>query len=372
MTDSLLQVRNLKKYFPVERGFLRRGSDFIRAVDDISFAVARGTILGLIGESGCGKTTTVKTIMRAVPPTSGSIEYTTQDDRLVDLAQLTRKELKPLRKELQMIFQDPFSSLNPRMTALDIVAEPLKVLKWRKPAYRLRVEELMDLVGLDPRFLSRYPHAFSGGQRQRLGIARALASSPSLLFADEPVSALDVSVQAQILNLLLDIQAQMGLTVVIIAHDLGVVRYICKEVAIMYLGKIVEQGDTREIYTRPQAPLYRRHDGGEPGHRSRYPVGGGPAHRGRTEPDRRAPRLRVRVALQPRRGTLPQRSAGVGAGSRCRPHGSLLARRRAAPARHLSTHHGKVVVPHRTWPRISAPFGHGRDSRGGWSLMSCQ
>ena len=254
MTDSLLQVRNLKKYFPVERGFLRRGSDFIRAVDDISFVVARGTILGLIGESGCGKTTTVKTIMRAMPPTAGSIEYTTQDDRLVDLAQLTRKELKPLRKELQMIFQDPFSSLNPRMTALDIVAEPLKVLKWRKPAYRRRVEELMDLVGMDPRFLSRYPHAFSGGQRQRLGIARALASSPSLLFADEPVSALDVSVQAQILNLLLDIQAQMGLTVVIIAHDLGVVRYICKEVAIMYLGKIVEQGDTREIYTRPKHP----------------------------------------------------------------------------------------------------------------------
>ncbi len=254
MNDTLLQVRNLRKYFPVERGVLRRGNDFIRAVDDISFSVVRGTILGLIGESGCGKTTTVKTIMRAIPPTSGSIEYTTQDNRSVDLAQLTRKELKPLRKEIQMIFQDPFSSLNPRMTALDIVAEPLKVLKWRKPDYRRRVEDLMDLVGLDPRFLSRYPHAFSGGQRQRLGIARALASSPSLLFADEPVSALDVSVQAQILNLLLDIQAQMGLTVLIIAHDLGVVRYICKKVAIMYLGKIVEQGDTREIYTHPRHP----------------------------------------------------------------------------------------------------------------------
>jgi oligopeptide/dipeptide ABC transporter ATP-binding protein len=254
VNDTLLQVRNLRKYFPVERGVLRRGNDFIRAVDDISFSVVRGTILGLIGESGCGKTTTVKTIMRAIPPTSGSIEYTTQDNRSVDLAQLTRKELKPLRKEIQMIFQDPFSSLNPRMTALDIVAEPLKVLKWRKPDYRRRVEDLMDLVGLDPRFLSRYPHAFSGGQRQRLGIARALASSPSLLFADEPVSALDVSVQAQILNLLLDIQAQMGLTVLIIAHDLGVVRYICKKVAIMYLGKIVEQGDTREIYTHPRHP----------------------------------------------------------------------------------------------------------------------
>ncbi len=254
MSETLLQVRNLRKYFPVEHGFLRRGDDFIRAVDDISFDVVRGTVLGLIGESGCGKTTTVKTIMRAIPPTSGSIEYVTQDNRSVNLAQLTRKELKPLRKEIQMIFQDPFSSLNPRMTALDIVAEPLKVLKWRRPAYRRRVEDLMDLVGLDPRFLSRYPHAFSGGQRQRLGIARALASSPSLLFADEPVSALDVSVQAQILNLLLDIQARMGLTVVIIAHDLGVVRYICREVAIMYLGKIVEQGDTREIYTHPRHP----------------------------------------------------------------------------------------------------------------------
>ena len=254
MSDPLLRVSHLKKYFPMERGFLRRGNDYIRAVDDISFVVTRGNILGLIGESGCGKTTTVKTILRALEPTAGSIEYTTQDNRQVDLAQLTRKELKPLRKEIQMIFQDPFSSLNPRMTALDIVAEPLKVLRWRKSAYQKRVEELMALVGLDPRFLSRYPHAFSGGQRQRLGIARALASSPSLLFADEPVSALDVSVQAQILNLLLDIQEKMELTIVIIAHDLGVVRYICKEVAIMYLGKIVEQGDTRAVYTQPKHP----------------------------------------------------------------------------------------------------------------------
>ena len=254
MHDRLLTVTNLKKYFPVERGFLKRVDDYIRAVDDISFAVRRGTILGLIGESGCGKTTTVKVIMRALEPTSGTIEYITQSNDSVDLADLTKKELKPLRKELQLIFQDPFSSLNPRMTALDIVAEPLKVLKWNRADYKSRVEELMDLVGMDTRFLSRYPHAFSGGQRQRLGIARALASSPSLLFADEPVSALDVSVQAQILNLLLDIQEKMDLTIVIIAHDLGVVRYICREVAIMYLGKIVEQGETREIYTHPKHP----------------------------------------------------------------------------------------------------------------------
>lgn len=254
MSEQILTVSNLKKYFPVEKGLLRRVKDYVKAVDDISFSVTKGTILGLIGESGCGKTTTAKTILRAMEPTSGEIKYISQSDEVIDLATLTRKELKPLRKEIQMIFQDPFSSLSPRMTALDIVAEGLKVLKWSKRDYTARVEELMDLVGLDTRFLSRYPHAFSGGQRQRIGIARALASSPSLLFADEPVSALDVSVQAQILNLLLDIQQKMDLTIVIIAHDLSVVRYICKEVAIMYLGKIVEQGETKEIYSHPKHP----------------------------------------------------------------------------------------------------------------------
>ena len=254
MNDHILTVTNLKKYFPVEKGFLKRVKVHVRAVDDISFSVVKGTILGLIGESGCGKTTTAKTILRAIEPTEGEMKYLTQSNEIVDLSHLTRKELKPLRREIQMIFQDPFSSLSPRMTALDIVAEGLKVMKWSKTDYTKRVEELMDLVGLDPRFLSRYPHAFSGGQRQRIGIARALASSPSLLIADEPVSALDVSVQAQILNLLLDIQQKMELTIVMIAHDLSVVRYICKEVAIMYLGKIVESGETKEIYTSPKHP----------------------------------------------------------------------------------------------------------------------
>ena len=252
MSDAILTVSNLKKYFPIEKGFLKRVKDYVKAVDDISFSVSKGNILGLIGESGCGKTTTARTILRAMEPTSGEIKYLTQNDETVDLSKLTRKELKPLRKEIQMIFQDPFSSLSPRMTALDIVAEGLKVLGWSKPDYTKRVEELMDLVGLDTRFLSRYPHAFSGGQRQRIGIARALATSPSLLFADEPVSALDVSVQAQILNLLLDIQKKMDLTIIIIAHDLSVVRYICRDVAIMYLGKIVEQGDTKELYSSPK------------------------------------------------------------------------------------------------------------------------
>ena len=254
MSEHILTVSNLKKYFPIEKGFLKRVKDHVRAVDDVSFTVAKGTILGLIGESGCGKTTTARTILRAMEPTSGEISYVTQNNEVVDLSKLTKKELKPLRKEIQMIFQDPFSSLSPRMTALDIVAEGLKVLKWSKRDYTNRVEELMELVGLDNRFLSRYPHAFSGGQRQRIGIARALASSPSLLFADEPVSALDVSVQAQILNLLLDIQKMMELTIVMIAHDLSVVRYICREVAIMYLGKIVEQGETVAIYTNPKHP----------------------------------------------------------------------------------------------------------------------
>ena len=254
MSEHILTVSNLKKYFPIEKGMLRRVKDYVRAVDDISFSVSKGTILGLIGESGCGKTTTAKTILRAYEPTSGQMRYVTQSNDTVDLSFLTVKELKPLRREIQMIFQDPFSSLSPRMTALDIVAEGLKVLRWSKKDYTKRVEELMDLVGLDNRFLSRYPHAFSGGQRQRIGIARALATSPSLLVADEPVSALDVSVQAQILNLLMDIQKKMDLTIVIIAHDLSVVRYICKEVAIMYLGKIVEQGDTKEIYTFPKHP----------------------------------------------------------------------------------------------------------------------
>ena len=251
----LLEVRRLVKFFPIRRGFGRRVVGHVRAVDDVSFAIHEGETLGLVGESGCGKTTTARCILRALAPTSGEILFTTRAGGVVDLAPLSRAALRPLRADVQMIFQDPFGSLNPRMTLLDNVGEPLLVHGMRDRRARAeRVAELLRLVGLRPEYLHRYPHAFSGGQRQRIGIARALATSPRLVVADEPVSALDVSVQAQVLNLLLDLQHRLGLTYLFVAHDLSVVKHISDRVAVMYVGQLVETAPAAAIFSRPRHP----------------------------------------------------------------------------------------------------------------------
>jgi peptide/nickel transport system ATP-binding protein len=255
MNPPLLEVRGLRKYFPVTKGFLRRVSGHVRAVDDVSFTVNEGETLGLVGESGCGKTTVSRCILRAIDPTSGEVLYRTRDDRVVDLAPMSRQELAPFRKEIQMIFQDPFGSLNPRMTLLDNVGEPLLVNGVRSRKQRMeRVAELLRVVGLRPEFMHRFPHAFSGGQRQRIGIARALATNPRLVVADEPVSALDVSVQAQVLNLLLELQQSLRLTFLFVAHDLSVVRHIADRVAVMYVGQLVELAPTAAVFERPFHP----------------------------------------------------------------------------------------------------------------------
>jgi peptide/nickel transport system ATP-binding protein len=251
----LLEVKHLTKYFPIRKGFLQKTVGNIRAVDDVSFSVNEGEILGLVGESGCGKTTTARCILRALQPTSGEILFRTGDGRTVDLAALQRRELRALRPEMQMIFQDPYGSLNPRMTLADIVGEPLLVNGMRDRRKRMeRVAELLWLVGLRPEYLRRFPHAFSGGQRQRIGIARALSLNPRLVVADEPVSALDVSVQAQILNLLLELQEQLGLTLLFVAHDLSVVKHISDRVAVMYVGRIVETAPTEALFATPKHP----------------------------------------------------------------------------------------------------------------------
>ena len=252
--DTILRVEGLKKHFPVRRGLLQRVVGSVKAVDDVSFSVQQGRTLGLVGESGCGKTTTGRMILRALDPTAGQVWFRQSDGQVVDMAALRGAEIKQARRDMQMIFQDPYSSLNPRMPVMDLIAEPLRARGWTRPDCESRVAELMDLVGLDARMIRRYPHAFSGGQRQRIGIARALALKPSLIVADEPVSALDVSVQAQILNLLQALQQDLGLTLVFIAHDLSVVRYLCDQVAVMYQGRIVEQGESEALFTAPRHP----------------------------------------------------------------------------------------------------------------------
>ena len=251
----LLDVRGLRKFFPIAKGVFRRIVGHVRAVDDVSFTVREGETLGLVGESGCGKTTTSRCILRAIDPTSGQVLYRTRGNEVVDLAPMSRAELAPLRRDIQMIFQDPFGSLNPRMTLFDNVGEPLLVNGVRRRRERMdRVAELLRLVGLRPEFMHRFPHAFSGGQRQRIGIARALATNPRLVVADEPVSALDVSVQAQVLNLLLELQSSLRLTFVFVAHDLSVVRHISDRVAVMYVGQLVELAPTAAVFARPRHP----------------------------------------------------------------------------------------------------------------------
>lgn len=253
--QPLLQVRNLKKYFPVySQGIVRRQTSVVKAVDDVSFNLNQGETLGLVGESGCGKTTTARAILRALEPTSGEVILQSKAYGEVDLARLEEERLKELRKEMQMIFQDPFSSLNPRMTVGDIVAEPLVIHNIGSRGERKdKVAHILEKVGLKAVHMQRYPHAFSGGQRQRIGIARALILNPSLIVADEAVSALDVSVQAQVINLLQDLQEEFQLTYIFVAHDLSVVRHICDRVAVMYLGKIVELGDSEQLFRDPQA-----------------------------------------------------------------------------------------------------------------------
>lgn len=251
----ILSVRKLCKYFPVySRGLIKKTLAEVRAVNNVSFDLLSGDTLGLVGESGCGKTTTCRTILRALMPTSGKVLFR-PDGELVDLALLHHNQLRSLRPHMQMIFQDPFSSLNPRMTVGDIVGEPLVIHKLARPAgTREHVAEMLHRVGLRARDAERYPHEFSGGQRQRIGIARALIMKPSLVVCDEAVSALDVSVQAQIINLLQDLQEQLDLTYIFVAHDLSVVKHICSHIAVMYAGRIVEQGPAQSLFQNPKHP----------------------------------------------------------------------------------------------------------------------
>ena len=251
IAEALLSVRDLKVHFPVKGGVLQRTVDVVKAVDGISFDVPRGKTVGLVGESGSGKTTTGRAIARLVPITAGSGRY---EER--DLGTLSRRDVCAYRKKIQVIFQDPFGSLNPRMTIYSIIAEPLDIhfKDWSKSQKQARVADLLEQVGLSAEFMQRYPHQFSGGQRQRIGIARALAVEPDFIVCDEPVSALDVSVQAQIINLLQDLQDELSLTYLFIAHDLAVVEHISDQVLVMTEGKIVEQASAEEIYSNPKHP----------------------------------------------------------------------------------------------------------------------
>jgi oligopeptide transport system ATP-binding protein len=249
--DVLLRVEHLVKHFPITRGIVfQKMIGAVRAVDDISFFIKRGETFGLVGESGCGKSTTGRTILQLYEPTSGHVFFEN-----VDLVGLDGNRMRHMRRRLQMIFQDPYASLNPRMTVGEIIGEPLIVHQTVKgPALQQRVDELLELVGLNPAFSNRYPHEFSGGQRQRIGVARALALNPSFIVCDEPISALDVSIQAQVVNLLDDLQDQFGLTYLFIAHDLSMVRHICDRVGVMYLGVLVEQAEREDLYTNPLHP----------------------------------------------------------------------------------------------------------------------
>ena len=253
--NIILDVKDLKLHFPIHQGLIRRLVGYVRAVDGVSFSLRDGEVMGLVGESGCGKTTVGRTLLRLYDPTAGEIWYHRSPGERIDLAHISQKKMKPLRRELRMIFQDPFSSLNPRLTVKDIISEPLEIHRVaRGRQAEQRVAELMEAVGLNPALMRRYPHEFSGGQRQRIGLARTLSLNPRLVIADEPVSALDVSVQAQVLNLLQDLRSRLGLTLIFIAHDLSVVEHISDRIAVMYVGKIVEMSDTNTLLHQPLHP----------------------------------------------------------------------------------------------------------------------
>ena len=251
---DLIRVESLKMHFPVQKGFLRRTVGHVRAVDDVNFTIKQGEVLGLVGESGCGKTTTGRCIVRVLKPTGGKVLYHEKDGGVTDLATLSESELFPYRRDIRMVFQDPFSSLNPRLPVSEIVGEVLEIAGWNKAEIKQRVAYLLEKVGLRPEYVSRFPHAFSGGERQRIGIARALASSPRLVVADESVSALDVSIQAQTINLLQDLQEEFGLTYLFVAHDLSVVEHISDRVAVMYVGRLVEIASKDELFGSPKHP----------------------------------------------------------------------------------------------------------------------
>jgi oligopeptide/dipeptide ABC transporter ATP-binding protein len=252
---EVLNVSSLRKYYPIHRGVFGRLAGEVRAVDDVSFGIGKGETLSLVGESGCGKTTTARCILRAITPSSGEIRFRTDSGAEINVAKLGKKQLRPLRRQMQMIFQDPFSSLNPRMTIAEIIGEPLLVNGMTDARQRnARVVELLELVQLPRAYLNRFPHAFSGGQRQRIGIARALALNPALIVADEPVSALDVSVQAQIVNLMLELQDRLGIAYLFVAHDLSVVKHVSHRVAVMYVGRIVEIAPTAALFATPRHP----------------------------------------------------------------------------------------------------------------------
>jgi oligopeptide/dipeptide ABC transporter ATP-binding protein len=253
--NIILEVKDLKQHFPIRQGFMQRLVGHVKAVDGVSFSLREQEVLGLVGESGCGKTTTGRAILRLYDPTDGQVWFRKENGQRVEIAHISQREMKPIRREMRMIFQDPFSSLNPRMTVRDLIGEPLII---HNIAHGRDIDDvvaaLMRNVGLDPDYMQRYPHQFSGGQRQRIGLARTLALNPRLVIADEPVSALDVSVQAQVLNLLQELKERLGLTMIFIAHDLSVVEHMCDRIAVMYVGKIVELCEAETLLKHPLHP----------------------------------------------------------------------------------------------------------------------